>query len=97
MSKNRRRNFAVCLKPRSKAKVALEASRGVKTITEIDQEGGVHPIQVRSGKKCCNNKLRAHLSCARTRAQAPICLFGASLSEIGLLKIELDWRKTSPG
>ena len=29
-----------------KAKVGLEALRGVKTITEIGQEHGVHPVQV---------------------------------------------------
>jgi transposase-like protein len=29
-----------------KAKVGLEAVRGVKTINEISQEFGVHPVQV---------------------------------------------------
>jgi len=32
--------------PEFKAKVGLEALRGVKTINEIGQEYGVHPVQV---------------------------------------------------
>ena len=34
-----------------KAKVALEAVRGVKTVTEIAQEYGVHPVLVGQWKK----------------------------------------------
>ena len=34
-----------------KAKVALEAVREIKTLNEIGQEYGVHPVQVSHGKK----------------------------------------------
>ena len=34
-----------------KAKVGLEAVRGVKTINEIGQEYGAHPVQVSQWKK----------------------------------------------
>ncbi|WP_395827117.1 transposase, partial [Collimonas sp.] len=34
-----------------KAKVALDAVRGLKTINEIAQEHNVHPTQVRQWKK----------------------------------------------
>ena len=34
-----------------KAKVALEAIRGIKTVNEIGQEFGVHPTQVGLWKK----------------------------------------------
>jgi transposase len=37
--------------PEFKAKVGLEAVRGVKTINEIGQEYGVHPVQVGQWKK----------------------------------------------
>lgn len=37
--------------PEFKAKVGLEALRGVKTINEIGQEFGVHPVQVGQWKK----------------------------------------------
>lgn len=34
-----------------KGKVGLEAVRGVKTVTEITQEYGVHPVQAGQCKK----------------------------------------------
>ena len=37
--------------PAYKAKVALEALRGLKTINEIGQEYGVHPVQVSQWKR----------------------------------------------
>ena len=37
--------------PEFKAKVGLEALRGVKTINELGQEYGVHPVQVGQWKK----------------------------------------------
>ena len=37
--------------PEYKAKVGLEALRGLKTINEIGQEYGVHPVQVGQWKK----------------------------------------------
>ena len=37
--------------PEFRAKVGLEALRAVKTINEIGQEYGVHPVQVSQWKK----------------------------------------------
>ena len=37
--------------PEFKAKVGLDALRGVKTINEIGQEYGVHPVQVSQWRK----------------------------------------------
>lgn len=42
MSEKNRKTFA----GQFKAKVALEAIRGAKTLNEIAQEHGVHPTQV---------------------------------------------------
>ena len=42
MSEAKRKNFT----GEFKAKVALEAIRGIKTVNEIGQEFGVHPTQV---------------------------------------------------
>ncbi len=42
MSESKRKNFSGDFK----AKVALEALRGIKTVNEIGQEFGVHPTQV---------------------------------------------------
>ena len=43
----KRRNF----KPELKARVALEALKGIKTISEIAQDEGLHPVQVSEWKK----------------------------------------------
>ena len=37
--------------PEFKAKVGLEALRGVKTINELGQNYGVHPVQIGQWKK----------------------------------------------
>ena len=47
MSESKRKLFTGA----QKAKVALEAVRGTKTINEIAQEHGVHPTQVSQWKK----------------------------------------------
>ena len=47
--------------PELKAKVGLEAVRGVKTINEIAQAYGIHPVQVgkwASGRRKSRNKPR---------------------------------------
>jgi transposase len=81
-----------------KAKVGLEAVRGVKTINEIAQEYGVHPVMVGQWKKEILERAgtlfegkrgpkpqEAHESAER--------LYG----EIGRLKMELDWLKKKSG
>ncbi len=37
--------------PEFKAKVGLEAIRGLKTVNELGQEYGVHPVQISQWKK----------------------------------------------
>ena len=44
--------------PEFKAKVGLEALRGVKTINEIGQEHGVHPVQVGQWKKAIQEQAK---------------------------------------
>jgi len=48
MSETKKRKFHP---PEFKAKVGLEAARGVKTVSEIDQEYGIHPVQVGQWKR----------------------------------------------
>jgi transposase-like protein len=48
MSETKKRNVHL---PEFKAKVGLEAVRGVMTINEIGQAHGVHPVQVSQWKK----------------------------------------------
>ncbi|MCC7279554.1 MAG: hypothetical protein IT487_14740 [Chromatiaceae bacterium] len=47
MSEAQRKTYT----PAFKAKVGLEAIRGVKTVNEIGQDHGVHPAQVGQGQR----------------------------------------------
>ena len=80
--------------PEFKAKVGLEALRGVKTIDEIGQEYGVHPVQVGQWKKEIQEQAKTLFEGKRgpkplAAHREPELLY----SEIGKLKVELDWLK----
>jgi transposase len=81
-----------------KAKVALEAIRGVKTVNEIAQEFGVHPTQVGLWKKELQEQAALLFDAKRgpkpvDQSASPERLY----SEIGRLKMELDWLKKKSG
>ncbi len=81
-----------------KAKVALEAVRGLQTVNEIAQEFGVHPTQVTLWKK----ELLAHAPDIFGVKRGPKVDNSSSspdrlYSEIGRLKMELDWIKKKSG
>ena len=81
-----------------KAKAGLEALKGVKTINEIGQEYGVHPVQVGQWKKAIQEQAKNLFDSKRgpkpvIEHQQPEKLF----SEIGKLKMELDWLKKKSG
>lgn len=81
-----------------KAKVGLEAVRGVKTINEIAQDYGVHPVQVAQWKKEILE--RAGSLFEGKRGPKPLDEHSAPdrlYSEIGRLKMELDWLKKKSG
>jgi len=84
--------------PEFKAKVGLEALRGVKTINEIGQAYGVHPVQVGQWKKEIQEQAKTLFEGKRRLApvaahREPDLLY----SEIGKLKVELDWLKKKSG
>jgi transposase-like protein len=84
--------------PEFKAKVGLEALRGQKTINEIGQEYGVHPITVGLWKKEIQEQAKTLFEGKRgtkpvSAHREPELLF----SEIGKLKVELDWLKKKSG
>jgi transposase-like protein len=54
-----------------KTKVGLEALRGVKTINEIGQEYGVHPVQVGSGRRKSRSKPERCLKASAARNRWP--------------------------
>ncbi len=81
-----------------KAKVGLEALRGVKTINEIAQEFGVHPVQVGQYKK--QILAQAGQLFEAKRGPKPVSEHSEPerlYSEIGKLKMELDWLKKKSG
>lgn len=77
-----------------KAKVALEAIRGLKTASELASEFQVHPTQISQWKRQLLEALpevfanpRAHRERSAEELTAPL------YEEIGRLKMELDWLK----
>jgi len=77
-----------------KAKVALEAIRGDRTINEIVSEYGVHSSQVTAWKRRVLEELPEIFSNGRTRRHEDEEALKARLfQEIGELKFELDWLK----
>jgi transposase len=84
--------------PELKAKVGLEALRGLKTLNEIGQEYGVHPIQVGQWKK----EIQEQAAKLFEGKRGPKAVKGPGdqerlYSEIGRLKMELDWLKKKSG
>ena len=95
MSEVKKRNVYT---PEFKAKVGLEAIRGVKTINQIGQERGVHPVQVSQWKNEILEQASRLFEGKRGPKSAqetdePERLY----SEIGRLKMELDWLKKKSG
>ncbi len=81
-----------------KAKVALEAIRGVNTVNEIAQEFGVHPTQVGLWKKELQEQAGSLFEAKRgPRPVDPSASPERLYSEIGRLKMELDWLKKKSG
>jgi transposase len=81
-----------------KAKVGLEAIRGVKTVNEIGQAYGVHPVQVGQWKKEILERAETLFEAKRGPKQED----GAGASErlygeIGRLTMELGWLKKKSG
>ena len=85
-----------------KAKVGLQALSGRQTINEIAQEHEIHPIQVRQWKAeiVQNAKVLFEVKKRGQKSEAvvsehesPELLF----SQIGRLKVELDWLKKKSG
>jgi len=77
-----------------KAKVALEAIRGERTIAEIASETGVHPNQVSKWKKQALEELPGLFADGRKKQERNSEELESELyKQIGQLKVELDWLK----
>ena len=87
----KRRTFTAAFK----AKVALEAIKGQRTVSEIAQQYQVHPNQVSTWKRQAIEHLSATFEDGRRRREAADeeALRDQLYQQIGKLKVELDWVK----
>jgi transposase-like protein len=93
MSQKRKRHGA-----EFKAKVALEALKGAKTVNELSSEHGVHPTQISQWKRQLQQGTRELFAGGQAKAAQDQEAQQAKLyEEIGRLKMELDWLKKTAG
>ena len=81
-----------------KARVALEAIRGERTVTEIAAVYGVHPNQISKWKKQALDELPKIFSGRYEKKEMQGKeLIDQLYQQIGQLKVELDWVKKKAG
>ena len=84
--------------PQFKARVATEAIRGEKTLSQLGSQFRVHPMQIAKWRKTALEQLPEVFVDGRTRkAQDNEVDKDALYGEIGRLKVELDWLKKKVG
>ena len=81
-----------------KARVALDAVKGLKTVNELASTYGVHPTQITHWKHQLQKEVPDIFSARRDKRQHDQEAFQAQLyQQIGQLKVELDWLKKKAG
>ena len=84
--------------PKFKAKVAVEAIRGERTLTQLASQFHVHPMQVGLWRKTALEQLAELFVDGRKRKRSGADVEKDALYEqIGRLKVELDWLKKKVG
>jgi transposase-like protein len=92
--KNKRRNYSAAFK----AKVALAAVKGDRTIAELASQYEVHPTQIALWKKQLLESLPDVFSNSRQKDRHKHDELTEHLyQQIGQLKVELDWLKKKSG
>ncbi len=77
-----------------KAKVALKAVKGEKSIAQLSSKFGVHPNQISQWERHLLQELPGIFSKKRKRAEKDAERIESELyRQIGQLKVELDWLK----
>jgi putative transposase len=86
--KRKRRAFS----DKFKAKVAIEAVRGIKTLSELATEYKVHPNQISTWKKqLLMNAEELFASGKKRKAKSEEELTAPLYEEIGRLKMDIKW------
>jgi transposase len=81
-----------------KARVALEAIRGEKTLSQLGSQFQVHPVQIAHWRKAALEQLQESFVDGRTRkARDGEFDLDALYEQIGRLKMELEWVKKKAG
>lgn len=84
--------------PEFKAKVALEALRGVKPLHLIASEAGIHPVQIAQWKKRAQEIVAEGFRDRRKKDSSDDEKLKDELyKQIGQMKVELDWFKKKSG
>jgi transposase len=84
--------------PQFKARVALEAIRGEKTLSQLGSQFKVHPMQIAKWRKAAIDQLPDLFVDGRARKTVGAETDSDALyQEIGRLKVELDWLKKKIG
>ncbi len=80
--------------PQFKARVAMEAIRGERTLSQLGSQFKVHPMQIAKWRKAAIDQLPELFVDGRTRkASSDEADTDVLYQEIGRLKVELDWLK----
>jgi putative transposase len=81
-----------------KARVALEAIKGQRTVNEIAAQYAVHPSQIAAWKREALTRLPEVFGASGARSDADVEAITAPLyQQIGQQKVELDWLKKRVG
>src|SRR6202040_3270023 len=84
--------------PKFKARVAIEAIRGEKTLSQLGSQFKVHPMQIAKWRKAALEQLPELFVDGRSRkGRSEDADRDALYEEIGRLKTELDWLKKKAG
>src|SRR5438067_3340673 len=81
-----------------KARVALEALHGLKTVNELASTYGVHPTQIAHWKHRLHKEMPEIFSARRAKREDEHEALQAQVyQQIGPRKVELDWLKKKAG
>jgi transposase-like protein len=76
-----------------KARVALDAIRGVKTLAELSSLHGIHPTVIAQWKRQLLTGASGVFASGSGNGKSQEDLTGPLYQEIGRLKMEVDWLK----
>jgi len=81
-----------------KARVAMEAIRGERTLNQLASQFHVHPVQIGQWRKTALEQLSDLFVDGRKRKHSDVDVERDALyEEIGRLKVELDWLQKKVG